>query len=158
MTSQVLTLLRTLDERQVNLSLKGEGLDITAPQGAIDSALLRELKAHKADIVMLLKKREEERARRASIVAVDSAQPQPLSFAQQRLWFLSLLGQSLDGAAADSAIDDTAQCACQLLVDAAGSMVPTLSRDEYEREFDRFERFRLGMGWPHLQFAIVAQR
>ncbi|NQX87140.1 MAG: amino acid adenylation domain-containing protein [Halioglobus sp.] len=103
MTSQVLTLLRTLDERQVNLSLKGEGLDITAPQGAIDSALLRELKAHKADIVMLLKKREEERARRASIVAVDSAQPQPLSFAQQRLWFLSQLGQSLDGAAADSA-------------------------------------------------------
>ncbi len=85
----VLDLVAELEVLDIKLSLEGEALRYSAPKGGIDSALLARMKTHKQGILTLLR----ERARAAQWLAAPiSPQPAgtllPLTFAQQRFWFL----------------------------------------------------------------------
>ncbi|MGE3912018.1 MAG: condensation domain-containing protein, partial [Chloroflexota bacterium] len=84
------TLLSDLRRLDVKLRLDGERLRVNAPAGTLTPELQRELGRHKADIVSLLTR---------TLNGADMAPPAlvpvrrdgrlPLSFSQQRLWFLS---------------------------------------------------------------------
>ena len=74
----------------ITLSLDGDALKCSAPQGVLTSDLRQELADRKPEIVAFL--RESQKFRHSSemnIPRIDRSGPLPLSFAQQRLWFLS---------------------------------------------------------------------
>ena len=76
--------LAELARRDIRVTLDGEKLRISAPAGAVDSTLKTELARRKPELVAAL---------RASVgvpalVKVSRAGTLPVSFAQQRLWFL----------------------------------------------------------------------
>jgi amino acid adenylation domain-containing protein len=76
----------------VSLSLDGDVLKCSAPQGVLTAELRQELANRKPEILAFL--RSSHNARRSSepeIPRIDRSGPLPLSFAQQRLWFLSQL-------------------------------------------------------------------
>jgi amino acid adenylation domain-containing protein len=88
-TIEFLTYLRTLG---VTLSLEGEGLRYSAASGVMTPELRRKLVARKEELIVFLRD-----ARAASGVAAPRLAPVerggalPLSYAQQRLWFLQQL-------------------------------------------------------------------
>ncbi len=88
-TVQVLSLLR---ERGVKLWAEGEKLKYSAPPGALTAELLAEIKERKTELLGFL--RQGDAARRAGAPArIEAAHRErpPLSFAQQRLWFIHQL-------------------------------------------------------------------
>ncbi|RAN35588.1 non-ribosomal peptide synthetase [Hyphomonas pacifica] len=80
------TLFGRLADRGVTLSLDGDQLRINAPKGAIDGPLRNELVAMKPAIMAALQSDASGQAG-----DLDHKTGLPLSFAQQRLWFLSRL-------------------------------------------------------------------
>ncbi len=87
----VLALLRDLAQQDVRLSLKGDGLVCSAPDGVLTDELRALIANRKPEIVAALRSAvlpadEPLRLRRAP-----RDRPLPLSFAQQRLWFLHRL-------------------------------------------------------------------
>jgi amino acid adenylation domain-containing protein len=87
----VLALLRELARQQVRLSLKGDGLVCSAPDGVLTDELRALIASRKPEIVAALRSAapvadEPLRLRRAP-----RDRPLCLSFAQQRLWFLHKL-------------------------------------------------------------------
>ncbi len=85
--SDLLSRLRGLD---IKIWLDGDQIKVNAPKGALTPDLQAEIAASKSEIEQLLKA-----AREASTMAVAAIQPAspgvevPLSYPQQRLWFLS---------------------------------------------------------------------
>lgn len=76
----------------VSLSLDGDVLKCSAPQGVLTADLRQELANRKPEIVAFLRSSQNpRRSSDAEIPRVDRCGPLPLSFAQQRLWFLSQL-------------------------------------------------------------------
>ncbi len=88
----IVELLSHLRSKNVALSLEGDALKCSAPQGVLTKELREELGVRKPEIIAFL------RASRAGlpgseqvIVRIDRSGPLPLSLAQQRLWFLNQL-------------------------------------------------------------------
>ncbi|MBT9332218.1 non-ribosomal peptide synthetase [Paracidobacterium acidisoli] len=76
----------------VMLSLEGESLKCSAPKGVLTAELCEELTGRKQEILSFLRiSREAARSGSAGIPRVDRTRALPLSFSQQRLWFLHQL-------------------------------------------------------------------
>ncbi|MFS8069697.1 MAG: hypothetical protein ACMG6S_25305, partial [Byssovorax sp.] len=77
----------------VKLWLEGDAVKFSAPRGALTPDLKDELKARKEEIrrFLLEAARMTDDGQRSAIVAIPREGPLPLSFAQERLWFLAQL-------------------------------------------------------------------
>lgn len=83
---ELLARLRILD---IQIYLDGDRLRVNAPKGGISPELRQEMQEHKDELLAFLKETQQALVHRApDIKKVSRALPQPLSFAQQRLWFL----------------------------------------------------------------------
>src|ERR1700723_3508694 len=84
-------LLKQLRALGVQLTLEGEVLRLNAPKGALTAELQAQLKAHKPEILELLRSMQQSagRASTLQLAPVERRALMPLSFAQQRLWFLN---------------------------------------------------------------------
>jgi amino acid adenylation domain-containing protein len=79
-----------LNDLQVKLWIDEEGgLGYSAPKGAITADVLAEMRQRKAEILNLLRQARQSAA--PAIQPIDRAGPLPLSFGQQRFWFLDQL-------------------------------------------------------------------
>ena len=71
--------------RGIQLRVEGERLRFTAPHGAMSSEILSQLKAHKAELISLLRARQQPSDPSASVRIY------PPSFVQHRFWTLQQL-------------------------------------------------------------------
>jgi amino acid adenylation domain-containing protein/FkbM family methyltransferase/non-ribosomal peptide synthase protein (TIGR01720 family) len=85
---QLVDQLHTL---QVRLWEEDGKLRVSAPEGVLTPALVDQLKAQKAALLDHVRRAMPSPAVR-QVVADPSVRPQPLSFAQERLWFLETMG------------------------------------------------------------------
>ena len=84
-SASVQQLLDELSARDIRLSLDGEKLKVNAPAGALDSSLKARLADAKSEILATLQRAS---ASRGGLRRVSRDAPLPISYAQQRLWFL----------------------------------------------------------------------
>lgn len=86
----VFELLQALHQRKIQLHLVDDKLQINAPKGAMNEALLAALKANKQAVIDQLKHSQ---ISQQLIPAADRSGPLLLSYAQQRLWFIDQMEQ-----------------------------------------------------------------
>ena len=84
-SASVQQLLDELAARDVRLTLDGEKLKVNAPAGALDASLKARLAESKVEILAVLQRAS---ASRSGLRRVSRTAPLPISYAQQRLWFL----------------------------------------------------------------------
>ena len=88
---EVRELVAELSRRGVKLEVTGDKLRARAPRGAITAALRQSLRDHKVELLAWLESRDRITAGSEAITRVSRDQDLPLSYAQQRLWFLQHL-------------------------------------------------------------------
>jgi len=82
-------LLAHLHANQIKLWLEDDRLRVSAPQGLLTEELRTELTRYKTDLLILLEKQAMQH-----IPAVPRTGKEPLSYSQQRLWFLQQLEEN----------------------------------------------------------------
>ncbi|MEO1075418.1 MAG: condensation domain-containing protein, partial [Bacteroidota bacterium] len=82
------TLLKRLQARNIDVWVDGDRLRCKAPSGALTPALRREIGDVREDLVAMLRATQIKVAPAAPQRLVDRTQDFPLSFTQERLWFL----------------------------------------------------------------------
>ena len=82
---EVQALLDELSARDVRLSLEGEKLKVNAPVGALDDGLKVRMAQAKAALIVALRRPA---AQRSGLRRIARTGALPISYAQQRLWFL----------------------------------------------------------------------
>jgi len=89
--SSAAELLKQLRALGVQLNLEGDVLRLNAPKGALTPELQQQLKASKPEILTLLRAMQQNGSNggTAPIVRAERRELMPLSYAQQRLWFLN---------------------------------------------------------------------
>mgnify|MGYP003683409399 FL=1 len=87
-----LDLIARLRDLGVRLSVDGNELLVDAPQDVINGELAEQIRERKVQIVALLKwSARSARSADLLLVPIDRSRDLPLSYAQQRLWFLDQL-------------------------------------------------------------------
>ena len=82
----IIEFINYLKRLNINLSLKGDRLICQAPQGVINQELQAQIKERKPEIIAILK--QYQTIPSLDIKPVSREQPLPLSFSQERLWFI----------------------------------------------------------------------
>lgn len=85
MVEELIYKLRSLN---VKVNLAGEQLDVRAPKGVMNEALMQEIRLHKDELIGFVKRSNTEDPVSFDIKPADKQKYYPLSSAQRRLWIL----------------------------------------------------------------------
>src|SRR5690349_907630 len=91
MTSAVKSLLQQLEDQGVRLYVSDGHIRVRAPKNVLTADLQQQIRESRTEIMELLRDRPDHLVQIPPIVPVGRDAPLPLSFAQQRLWFLAQL-------------------------------------------------------------------
>lgn len=91
--SNALDLISALKKQQITLFLSDGQLKFTAPKGAMTPELIEQLRALKPDLIAILEQNERSRLLLEGSIPVTGSEVDgyPLTYAQQRFWFLDQL-------------------------------------------------------------------
>ncbi|MBV1871343.1 MAG: amino acid adenylation domain-containing protein [Gammaproteobacteria bacterium] len=89
----VIELIAQLQSHDIQLYLEEEKLKVNAPKGAKMQDWLKEIKAVKPEIIAFLKQANSAPSELGNIAPIDRHSTLPISFSQQRLWFIDQLQQ-----------------------------------------------------------------
>jgi amino acid adenylation domain-containing protein len=148
-TSEFLSYLKNLG---IHLLLDGEKLLFKAPKGALTPALKQELAARKPELIELLQTLQGSQSGPLSIQPAARDQPLPLSFSQQRLWFLA----QMEPESVAYNVPMTYRLAGALHIPALeASLQALIQRHESLRTTFREEQGQpYQVIWPQLQFRL----
>ena len=93
--NETMTLMRKLRQQGTKIALVEGNLKIELPKALKTQALMQELRLHKANIIDILQAMQEAKAKTATIPIVPRTGKMPLSYAQERFWFLEQLNQGV---------------------------------------------------------------
>ena len=123
----MLELLKLLQKSNIRLEVNNGKLKIDAPKGAMTPAVMGQLKEHKDRLVDYLGASQ---VKQSVITKADRNAPLPLSFAQQRLWFI------------DQMVGGSAQYNIATAIRFAGKFKEAVVEQAFNRIINRHEPLR----------------